>query len=147
MTGAALDDARRATLAALADVLLPGGAGMPAASEADVHGRWVDRVLTARPDLAEPLLRVLDGAAGAEPEREARRLHAEDGDGFGVLATVVTGAYYLSPKIRRLIGYPGQKRTPPLPDEADYYLDDGALLEPVRAMGPIYRPTPPEGGQ
>ena len=58
------------------------------------------------------------------------------------LSTVVVGGYYLSPKVRKRIGYPGQKRNPPYPDEADYYLDDGKLLDPVRAMKSIYRPTP-----
>ena len=50
-----LSDAHRAQLAAIADQLIPAGSGMPSASEADVHGRFLDEVLAARPDLAAPL--------------------------------------------------------------------------------------------
>jgi len=41
------------------------------------------------------------------------------------------------------LGLPGNapKPKPALPDEADYYFRDG-ILEPVKARGPIYRPTP-----
>lgn len=137
-----LDERRRETLAELADVLVPAAEGMPAASEVDVHGKWVDRVLAARPDLAGGLERALAAAAGAEDADAAvRRLNDTDPDAFGALATAVTGAYYLHPRVRKLLGYPGQKENPPLPDESDYYLRDG-ILDPVVARGPIHRPTP-----
>lgn len=136
-----LDTESRATLAALADVLVPEAEGMPAASRAEVHGKWVDRVLRVRPDLTPDLVRVLDAARGRDPVAEIARIQQEDAAGFGALALAVTGAYYLNPRIRKLIGYPGQKPNPPYPDEADYYLRDG-LLDPVIARGPIYRPTP-----
>ncbi|HEX2045645.1 MAG TPA: hypothetical protein VHF23_08470, partial [Gaiellaceae bacterium] len=66
--------AARETFAALADVLIPGGAGLPAASDVDVGGRWLDRALGARPDLEATLERVLAEAAGADPAGEVRRL-------------------------------------------------------------------------
>lgn len=140
---AELDGARRATLAGLADALVPAWEQLPAASEVGVHERRLDRVLAYRPELAGPLAALLDAAAGADPELEARRLHAEDPVAFDVLATVVTAGYYMHPRVQKLIGYPGQRRSPPAPDEADYYLDGGRLLDPVRALGPIHRPTPP----
>jgi hypothetical protein len=137
----ALDDAQRATLAGLADELVPSALGMPAASEVDVHVKWIDRALKARPDLVPVLIRVLDAAAGEEPAEALRRLNEEDPDGVGALGTLVTGAYYLHPKVRKLIGYPGQKENPALPDEAEHYLG-GGILDPVIARGPIYRSTP-----
>lgn len=130
----------RETLTALGDVLVPAAEGMPSAREADVGGKWLDRVLAARPDLGPELLRILEQAEGRDPAEEVRRLQEEDESGFGTLALVVTGGYYLNPKVRRLVGYPGQKPNPPYPDEADFYLRDG-LLEPVIERGPIYRPT------
>lgn len=139
-----LTPARRSTLAALADVLVPATGGMPAASEAGVTGKWLDRVLGARPDLEPTLVRLLAAAAGSEPAGELRRLECEDRAALELLALVVVSAYYLNPKVRRLIGYPGQKATPPFPDESDYYLRDG-LLDPVLERGPIYRPTPGPG--
>ena len=47
-----------------------------------------------------------------------------------MLATVVSAAYYMNPKVRKLIGYPGQSQNPIYPDEAEYDLRDG-LLDPV----------------
>lgn len=140
-TATALDGRQRETLADLADVLVPEAEGMPAASQADVHRKWVDRVLAVRRDLYPELARVLDAAQERDPEEEIERLNRDDPDGLATLGLVVTGAYYLNPRIRRLIGYPGQKPNPPYPDEADYYLRDG-LLDPVIARGAIYRPTP-----
>ena len=45
------DDRQRARLARLADALISGSSGWPSASEADVHGKWIDITLAARPDL------------------------------------------------------------------------------------------------
>lgn len=138
---AGLDEARRATLAALADVLVPAADGLPSASEADPAGKWLARALAARPDLVPALEAVLEAARGREPAEEARRLSEEDPAGFDALATIVSGAYYMNVKVRKRIGYPGQKPSPPYPDEAEYYLRDG-LLDPVVARGPLTPPVP-----
>jgi hypothetical protein len=132
------DPAAREIFAALADVLFPGGEGMPAASEVDVGGRWLDRALGARPDLLEELERVLGAAAGLDASDEVRRLHAEDAQGFEALATLAAGAYTMHAKVRKRIGYPGQSHNPPLPDEADYYLEGllPSLAEPPEPVAP-----------
>jgi choline dehydrogenase-like flavoprotein len=135
--------AARRTFAALADVLIPAGEKMPAASEVDVGGKWLDRALGARPDLETTLERVLADAAGREPSGEVRRLHAEDAEGFAALAHLAAGAYTMHAKVRKRLGYPGQKSNPPLPDEAEYYLEDG-LLDPVLALAPFGRQMPAE---
>jgi hypothetical protein len=132
---------QRATLAALADVIVPGAEGMPSASEVKVHERWIDRAVSGRPDLEDELRRAVDVAAGRDPESELARLRDEEPATFEAIALLVTGAYYMVPRVRKLIGYPGQKRTPAYPDEADYDLRDG-LLDPVIARGPIHRQTP-----
>jgi hypothetical protein len=132
---------QRAVLAALADVLVPAAEGMPAASEVRVHERWIDRALAARPDLEDELLATLEAAAGREPAAEVERLRTREPARFEALSLLVTGAYYLHPRVRKLIGYPGQRRNPAYPDEAEWYLRDG-LLDPVIGRGPIYRPTP-----
>jgi choline dehydrogenase-like flavoprotein len=129
-----LDAAARGTFTALADVLIPGADGMPAGSEVDVGGKWLDRALGARPDLEPTLARVLAAAAGRDAAAEVRRLHADDSAGFSALATLASGAYTMHAKVRKRLGYPGQRHNPPLADEADYYLE--GLLPPL--------PEPPE---
>jgi choline dehydrogenase-like flavoprotein len=130
------------TLAALADVLIPAGNGKPSASEADRAGKWLARALAARPDLEPGLVAVLAAAQGRDPQREVRRLHEEEPDNFKTLATAVSGAYYMNLKVRKRIGYPGQGKRPPFPDEAEYDLRDG-LLDPVIERGRIHKQPPP----
>jgi hypothetical protein len=127
---------------ALADVLIPATEAMPAASEAGSAEKWLDRALAARPDLVAPLAAVLDAAAGRDPEAEARRLHAEDPDGFSALAQIASGGYYMNLKVRKRIGYPGQGKRLPFSDEAEYDLRDG-LLDPVFERGAINETEPP----
>lgn len=133
------DHDERALFARLADVLIPAGNNMPAASQADVAGRWLDHVLAARPDLAQPLKELLHKAASRETVNSIAELQAGDPSGFAVLAEIVPAAYFMNPAVQQAIGYGGQTPRPidPHPD----YLDNG-LLDSVASRGPIYRATP-----
>jgi hypothetical protein len=133
------DPARRAVLAGLADVLIPAGDGMPAASAAGVAGQGLDQVLAAVPGLAASLADVLARAAGREPAEVVASLARTDPAGHGVLTEVVTAAYFMNADVRRAVGYAGQGPSP-LDPRVDY-MEDG-LLESVIKRGPIYRPTP-----
>ena len=134
-----LDDGLRPALARIADILIPGGEGMPAASDADVQGKWIDRALATLPELEPEFSRLLAEAATAEPEEALRRLRAEPGS-FALLTLFVSGSYVMNPRVRRLLGYPGAAPAgnPAFPDESDYYLE-GGLLDAVLARGPVYR--------
>ena len=123
---------QRASFARLADELLPATGDLPAPSTLAIEQKWLDRALATRPDLAADLERAL--ASGSS----ARALHADDPAAFFALGLMATGAYYLHPRVRRLIGYPGQKPDPAADDESDYWLRDG-LLDPVIDRGPIWR--------
>jgi hypothetical protein len=136
-----MNDHRRAQLGAIADELIPAGSGMPSASEAGVAGQYLDEVLAARPDLAEPLERALEGVDGLEGGAAIAKLRTNDPEGWGVITAVVPGAYFLNPAIRAALGYPGLERRPIDPDAPPDYNDDG-LLDSVIARGPVYRPTP-----
>jgi hypothetical protein len=133
------DTNERATLAALADVLIPAGDGFPSASEASVAGEGLDQVLTFRPDLAAGLKRLLASAQGQIAAAFVAELKKNDPASFGLLAELVPGAYFLNPQVRAKLGYQGQRARPidPHPD----YLDDD-LLQSVIDRGPIYRCTP-----
>src|SRR4029077_16788414 len=132
---------RRDVLAAVADLLIPSSDGMPSAREAGSAGRWVERILALRPDFGPPLAEVLDRLIGADPQAALDRLRAEDPAGFGVLAEVVAGGYFLNPKVRAAIRHPGQKSVPISSGEPPDYEQDG-LIASVIARGQIYRPTP-----
>jgi hypothetical protein len=138
-----LNAEQRRALGALADLLIPRTATMPSASEVDVETKWIDRALAVRDDLTPSLAAVLDRARTAGPAAELARLEREDAETLDSVKLLVSGAYYMSPRVRKLLGYPGQTQHPILPDEAEYYLE-GDLLAPVQARGAVYRPTPQE---
>jgi hypothetical protein len=133
----------RATLAALADTLIPAGddQSLPSASQAGVAERFLDEVLTALPEAADPLAALLLSLRGQDPAAALARLQAENPAGFDLLTTVVAGAYFLNPDVRHKIGYPGQQAIPIEVDDPPDYEQDG-LLASVISRGPIYRPTP-----
>jgi hypothetical protein len=141
MSTAKFDADRRAVLASVADVLIPKGDGMPSASEAGVAARWLDEVLRLRPDFGPPLAAVLDNMKGVDPAAAVTRVRADDPAGFGVLAEVVAGGYFLNPEVRSAIGYPGQQSVPIQHEEPPDYEQDG-LIASVIARGRVYRPTP-----
>ena len=136
-----LNDAQRQRLAALADVLMPAGAGLPAASEVDVHLNWIDLALDAVPMMVPAVHLALE--TPGEPEEAIEWLRQQQPDIFMAFTFVVSGAYFMHPRVRLELGYQGLavEPSPPLDGEADYYLEDG-LLEPVLARGPIYRKVP-----
>ena len=137
-----LDDADRRRLARFADVLISGSPGWPSASEAEVHGSWMDRTFAARPDLAKVVTSVI--AMPGEPREILDRMKSEDAGRFHSFSTAVAGTYLMNPGVRTQYGLPaGQpEKNPPMPDESDYYLE-GGLLDPVVARGSAgFRRTP-----
>lgn len=132
---------QRARLGQFADVLISGGLGLPSASEAKVHEKWIDRALAARPDLFETVVSTISGQE--EAAAALHRLKLADKAAFDDFAFVIAGAYLMNPSVCKALGLPGNapKPRPALPDESDHYLDDG-ILDPVIARGPIYKPTP-----
>ena len=129
----------RRALAGLADVLVAEAGGMPAASTVGVAGDLIDRCLDAAPVLAAPLLALLEEVPPDAPGVFARQLAADRPDDFAVLSTAVVGAYYLSPEVRDLIGYPGQQPNPlSVAGEPDYL----EMLERVYERHPGYREAP-----
>lgn len=134
----------RLRIAAIAEALIPGGAGLPSAKEAEVEGPWIDRVLLARPDLLEAIR--LAVASPDNPQAILDRLSSEDPDTLYRLQYAIAAAYLINPKVRAILGYPSSvpARQPAYPDESDAYLEDG-ILDAVIGRGPIFR-SPPKTG-
>ena len=136
-----VSDGEREVFAALADVLIPAAEGMPAASAVDVQGAMLDRILGLRPDLVEAFRRGLAAAAGIPTADAAAALNRDDAEAFGAIGIVVSAGYYMTPAVRDLIGYPGQVKRPPDPDETPEYVANG-MLQQVIDRGSIFVPTP-----
>jgi hypothetical protein len=139
-----LDERLRGRFAAIADVLIPEGDGMPAPSSVELGGRQLDLVLASRPDLELDLRRGLEAAAGVEsPIAWLGTLAAEDPPAHDALVLAVCAGYYLHPAVQQLLGYPGQVAEEVSVAALPEYVHEG-LLERVYERGPIYRPTPPD---
>jgi hypothetical protein len=136
-----LSNGQRERLAALADALMPAGEGLPAPSEVDVCGRWLDVALATVPMMAPALSAALEVAGS--PAEVIERLRAEQPAVFIAFSFALSGAYLMHPRVRHALGYegPAVQPKPVLEGEAEYFLEDG-LLEPVIDRGPIYRRVP-----
>jgi hypothetical protein len=133
---------QRGVFAGIADYLIPNAEGMPSASEVDVPGAVVDRVLALRADLQEPFLRGINKCVGLPAAEAANALNRDDPAALGAIGLAASAAYYISPRVRELIGYPGQESRPdPDPDATPPYVANG-MLQQVIDRGPIYKPTP-----
>jgi hypothetical protein len=133
---------RRATFAGIADVLIPAEEGMPAATQVDVHKDMLDHVLSLRPDLADDIWRGLDAAEGKPPQEAAANLNTTDAAALSAIGLAASAGYYMTPKVRELIGYPGQQSRPDSnPDAEPEYVTNG-MLRKVIERGAVYRPTP-----
>jgi len=111
---------------ALAAVLIPGLDDRLSPVRLALGGDRLDDVLHARPDLYLPLRRVLAAGSG-DAAQQIEALQTGDPEAFTVLATVVTGAYYLEPAVRAEIGYPGQEAIVTRPDSYPDYIGEGLL--------------------
>ncbi len=136
-----LNDTQRSRLASLADELMPAGGGLPAASEVDVHLVWIDQALNAVPIMGNAVRFALE--LPGEPAEAVEALRERHPEAFMAFTFVLSGAYFMHPRVRQALGYEGLavEPNPPLEGEAEYYLDDG-LLQPVLARGPVYRQVP-----
>jgi hypothetical protein len=135
-----LTAAEVATLRAIADVLIPASGEDPAATAELEFDRWLATAVDARADgfgAVTAVLAQLDGATPDAIDATLRGLHAGQPDVFGVLSSVVAGAWLMIPAVRERIGYPGQGGARARLEEAADQISDG-ILDPVLARGAVY---------
>ncbi|HEY7522998.1 MAG TPA: hypothetical protein VH720_04975 [Candidatus Limnocylindrales bacterium] len=134
---ARLDGTARATLAAVADHLIPAAHGMPSAAEVVTDDR-LRFVLRARPDLAERLSAALRPELGTDVAARLDALAGNDPAALGALQLAIVGGYYTDKRVRELIGYPGQEAIEVKSWLLPPYLEEG-LIDAVLARGPVWR--------
>jgi hypothetical protein len=132
-----LSETERATLAAVADHLIPAAHGMPSAADV-VDDTRLRFVLNARPDLLAPLQVALRPDLGADVTARLDALAADDPGALGALQLVIVGGYYTDARVREGIGYPGQMALELRSWEYPAYLEEG-LIDHVLARGPTWR--------
>ncbi|GGU47195.1 hypothetical protein [Nocardioides albus] len=133
-------DEERATLSVIADLLIPAGQGMPAASQAGVAGDGIDEVGTLRPDLVQAAKMVTGQFADAAPS-DLDELRELAKDHFAPLSELLASAYFLRPEVADAIGY-RQRIEIPLDSEATREAEFSDLVAPVLGRGNVWRTTP-----
>ena len=144
MTGAPLTPEERARLARIADAMFPRTDEMPSASDVEVSGRLVDRVLHAVPSLAPGLRGALSAARAGPPEAALAELRERHPREARTLFLVLASAYYLAPEVQDRVGYHGQEARTIDVFELPGYLEDGSL-ERVIERGRRYVDVEDEG--
>ena len=122
----ALSSGERSSLARVADVLLPAGYGMPAATEVGIADGLIDWVLKVRPDLANPVRHALLDV-GPDPGAGLERLRAEHPSRYEALTLALVAGYYHHDGVRHLLRYPGQVAKPVRTLDYPEYLTEGLL--------------------
>src|SRR5207253_10312455 len=127
----------RATLLAVADLLIPAAHGMPSAADilSDDRLRFV---LNARPDLLDPIRSALRADHGDDPQARLDALGRDDPASLAALQLAIVAGYYTDREVRDLIGYPGQQALTIRSWELPPYLEEG-LIDAVLVRGPIWR--------
>ena len=135
-----LSESELATLLRVADTLIPAAGPNPKASDAENYLKYLELALAARRDAFAAVTAALQSLAAVPVEdlRAALRdLWATDKGTFDPLSAIVAGAYFMTPQIMELIGYPGQHRDTAGLEDAANELDTG-ILDPVLERGYIY---------
>ena len=134
---AALDEDARRVIAAVADHLIPEAHGMPSAA-AIVDEARLRFVLTARPDILEPLVAAVRPELGDDPRARLDALARDDAAALAALQLAIVGGYYTDRSVRRLIGYPGQMAIEVRSWELPPFIEEG-LIDDVMSRGPVWR--------
>jgi hypothetical protein len=139
----ALNDDELTALLRVADCLIPESGPNPKPSDTEQYSAHLELALAARADVIDA---VVGGAVKLVdvPDDELwaalRQMSAEDKFTFDPMSSVLAGAYFMTPQVKALIGYPGQHRSPAPLEQAAEELGSG-LMDPVLERGSIYVPA------
>jgi hypothetical protein len=136
----ALDEREHHTLLRIADTLIPEAGPNPKASAAEDFTVYLHLALAARADVFDAVIKAVHQFAEVPDDDmhdALRTMWAEDKFTFDPLSSIIAGAYFMTPQVKELIGYPGQHRDPAGFEDAANELETG-ILEPVLERGHIY---------
>jgi choline dehydrogenase-like flavoprotein len=125
----AFDAEERRRFGALADAAIPAGDGMPSATEIDIAGPPLDRVLAALPQIEGDVRRAVAGPVD-DPATRLAVLKREDPAAHRALVLAVAGGYYLDAGVRARLGYEGQLALRVQGLDFPEYVSEG-LLDPI----------------
>lgn len=132
-------DRERQVLKRLSDLLIPAGAGMPAASEVEAHLSGTDRVCKFRPDLVEPVKELIAELEQLE-DWSLQDIQSSYPVLFLAVSEMLAAAYFLDERVSRMLNY-RERLAIPLDPESTRTAEMQELVAPVVAGGNIWRTT------
>jgi hypothetical protein len=111
-------------------VLIPKADGALSAGEAGIAGPLLARVEEYAPERIA-LLRAVVARPGPDPATALAGLMGEDLATYDAFAETIAAACFMSPEVRRRVGFPGREPVPARMDVGD--VED--LLLPILAAG------------
>ncbi|MBO0678277.1 hypothetical protein JRC04_12460 [Mycolicibacterium sp. S2-37] len=139
----ALTETELAALLRVADCLIPASGPNPKASDAEQYTTYLRLALAARDDVFDAVVSGASTLADVADDQlwgALEKMSTADTATFDPMSAVVAGAYFMTPQVKALIGYPGQHRDPPPLELAADELGSG-ILDPVLDRGSIYVPA------
>jgi len=127
----------RQKVAEIADVLIPPSPKGFSASEAGIAGTLLDSLETYVPERLALVRRVIALESGRTPESALSTLRMEDAAAYDSFCETVAALYFMAPKVREAVGFPGRQPKPARVEVAE--LED--LLMPVLEAGFAPRAT------
>lgn len=116
-----LNQEQREVLAAVADVLIPGGESMPSASQIDLAGTLIDQALRYRPEISDAFIAALHSCNTRDPAAALDALAETSPELLSTLTLLVSGAYLMSPEALKAMNYSAPPRS--LVDDTNTYVD------------------------
>lgn len=135
-----LTDEELAALLRVADCLIPASGPNPKASDAEQYVSYLQLALAARADVFDAVVTGAVKLADVPDDglwAALKQMWSEDKFTFDPMSSVLAGAYFMTPQVKELIGYPGQHRDPAPLDQAANEIGTG-ILDPVLERGSIY---------
>lgn len=138
MTGATASDEQIARLRALAAVLLPGTAEMPAADALPTFDALLRTAVRACGYSGAEIAMSLDALPETLDWDTTKTFAAGEPDVFAIASTLVSAAYYMAPPVLRTLKFPIERQHPAeVEDFVEEY--ETGILDAVTERGPRFR--------
>lgn len=138
MSTLSLDATDIAALTALATVLIPGTAEMPAVGNLKAFDRLLRSSVAACGYADEQLRAALDAVPACMNWETSKAFATAEPGHFQIVSVLASAAYYMAPEVLNQLKFPIDRQHPAADDEfAEEYLS--GILDPVIARGKRYR--------
>ncbi len=138
MTGATASDEQIARLRALAAVLIPATAEMPAADALPAFDALLRTAVRACGYSGTDIALSLDALPATLDWDSVAAFAAGEPDVFAIASTLVSAAYYMAPPVLEKLKFPRERQHPAEVEEFVEEYETG-ILDAVTARGPRFR--------